>query len=336
MMRKLFLFLLGLLLWGAAYSDPASIFQYKIEPTEGQKAEFFRKARKDPELYSYNPMHVGNVWWYVTYWHNPYEPDSQPYKGREIVDSTFINGNKYYRFNPHYGSLQDFWLRNIGDVTMLWDHHDIYNDLDDNPNTDFFFFFYFTITTHNPDDPCLLWIWTLYNPYFPFGCYLVDTGWIHYYGQITQYRQHNYIPLGGDMFYTTIWIRGFGPVYRATDEADVNLYGCIINGTSYGEIPSSNDDFNIPAIDDILLNVYPNPSQQGFDISYNIPKEYGVSKLTIYNLRGQKVLQAEVRGSGVLHWDGRDTMQNKLASGIYLIQIVSTQGMNSIRKVTVK
>ena len=335
-MRKLFLFLLGLLLWGAAYSDPASIFQYKIEPTEGQKAEFFRKARKDPELYSYNPMHVGNVWWYVTYWHNPYEPDSQPYKGREIVDSTFINGNKYYRFNPHYGSLQDFWLRNIGDVTMLWDHHDIYNDLDDNPDTDFLINEDFTITTHNPDDPCLLWIWTLYNPYFPFGCYLVDTGWIHYYGQITQYRQHNYIPLGGDMFYTTIWIRGFGPVYRATDEADVNLYGCIINGTSYGEIPSSNDDFNIPAIDDILLNVYPNPSQQGFDISYNIPKEYGVSKLTIYNLRGQKVLQAEVRGSGVFHWDGRDTMQNKLASGIYLIQIVSTQGMNSIRKVTVK
>ena len=335
-MRKLFLFLLGLLLWGAAYSDPASIFQYKIEPTEGQKAEFFRKAREDPELYSYNPMHIGNVWWYVTYWHNPYEPDSQPYKGREIVDSTFINGNKYYRFNPHYGSLQDFWLRNIGDVTMLWDHHDIYNDLDDNPNTDFLINEDFTITTHNPDDPCLLWIWTLYNPYFPFGCYLVDTGWIHYYGQITQYRQHNYIPLGGDMFYTTIWIRGFGPVYRATDEADVNLYGCIINGTSYGEIPSSNDDFNIPAIDDILLNVYPNPSQQGFDISYNIPKEYGVSKLTIYNLRGQKVLQAEVRGSGVFHWDGRDTMQNKLASGIYLIQIVSTQGMNSIRKVTVK
>ena len=336
MMRKLFLFLLGLLLWGAAYSDPASILQYKIEPTEEQKAEFFRKARKDPELYSYNPMHVGNVWWYVTYWHNPYEPDSQPYKGREIVDSTFINGNKYYRFNPHYGSLQDFWLRNIGDVTMLWDHHDIYNDLDDNPDTDFLINEDFTITTHNPDDPCLLWIWTLYNPYFPFGCYLVDTGWIHYYGQITQYRQHNYIPLGGDMFYTTIWIRGFGPVYRATDEADVNLYGCIINGTSYGEIPSSNDDFNIPAIDDILLNVHPNPSQQGFYISYNIPKEYDVSKLTIYNLRGQKVLQEEVRGSGVFHWDGRDTMQNKLASGIYFAKVNTLLGQSTSTKLTLK
>lgn len=220
MMRKLFLFLLGLLLWGAAYSTPASILQYKVEPTQEQKAEFLRKASKDPELYSYNPMHIGNVWWYITDWLNPDEPHYPPHKGREIVDSTFIEGSKYYRFSPHYGDLQDFWLRNIGDLTMLWDHHDLYDDL--------------------------------------------------------------------------------------------------------------------PAIDDIRLNVYPNPSQQGFDISYNIPIKYDESRLTIFNLRGQKVLQADVRGSGVYHWDGRNTMQNQLAKGVYLIKISTSLGQSTSKKLTLK
>ncbi len=78
-MSKMFLFLIGLLLWGAAYATPASILQYKIEPTEEQKSEFFRKAAEDPDLYTYNPLQMGNVWWYTTHW-----------VGNSIVDPPFM------------------------------------------------------------------------------------------------------------------------------------------------------------------------------------------------------------------------------------------------------
>jgi hypothetical protein len=95
-MRKLSLFLLGLLIWGAAYSTPVSIIQYNVEPTEEQKTEFFSKAMRDPELYSYNPMQVGNVWYYVTDWFNPDMPDTPQYVGRTIIDSMYIEGNDLF------------------------------------------------------------------------------------------------------------------------------------------------------------------------------------------------------------------------------------------------
>ncbi|MEN6444888.1 MAG: T9SS type A sorting domain-containing protein [Candidatus Cloacimonas sp.] len=119
-----------------------------------------------------------------------------------------------------------------------------------------------------------------------------------------------------------------------TDESYTYLVGCIINGTHFGS--TANEDETTTEVNKINLNVYPNPSQQGFDIFYNIPKKYDVSKLTIYNLRGQKVLQAEVSGLGVFHWDGRDTMQNKLASGVCFAKVNILLGQSSSTKLTLK
>ena len=71
---------------------------------------------------------------------------------------------------------------------------------------------------------------------------------------------------------------------------------------------------------------YPNPFNPVTTISYDLP-ENGYVKLVIYNMRGEKVTtliqgNQEV-GSYQLNWDGRDHNGDTVASGIYLLNIVS-------------
>jgi hypothetical protein len=123
-MKKLLLFLLGLLFLGAAYSTPSSILQNKIEPTKEQKAEFLGKVNKDPELNSYNPLQVGNKWWRSL-------SAGEHQLVREVVDSTEINGKVYYEVVGLFGSGNNRWIRNEGDITYAYDEF----DYDNNPNT---------------------------------------------------------------------------------------------------------------------------------------------------------------------------------------------------------
>lgn len=335
MMRKLSLFLLGLLLWGAAYSTPASILQYKIEPTEAQKAEFFRKASKDPELYSYNPMHVGNVWWYERDWDNPEEPEGPAFVGREIVDSLSIEGDIHYLIRGGLGAPNGFWVRNVGDVTILWDHHNeaIYDDLDNNPETNFLNNEDFSITGETPDEATH--VWSLYWPTFPFGCYLVDSGWIDYFGCTTQFRLYNYFPPYGDAFYSLMWVRGFGPVFLETEWGQAYLVACRINSVTYGDVPSANNDEITQTIPDIKLNATPNPSQYNFVIYYEIPLKYQKVQLQIFNMRGQIVRDVSVQDTGNFLWNCKDMNDIKVPSGLYFIKIKTSDGLGRVIKITV-
>ena len=71
---------------------------------------------------------------------------------------------------------------------------------------------------------------------------------------------------------------------------------------------------------------YPNPFNSGTVIRFELP-EAGETKLTVYNLVGQKVatLVEGVReaGSYTLRWDGRDDRGRSLASGVYIYRMQS-------------
>lgn len=317
-MRKMFLFLLGLLLWGAAYSIPASILQYKIEPTEEQKSEFFRKAREDPELYSFNPLQVGNTWWY-----DLSSNTGQNYivKGREITDSMTINDTTFYYVGVGGAlSAAGFWLKNCNDKTILWDIHQSwsFNDLDDDPNTVFLTNEDFTVSSYDSDDP--VWVWTTYAP-CEFQVVYVSSGWMEYYGLITQYKHYSYFPSDGDLFYEVIWVRGWGPIYFGHEEADYSLVACFINGISYGTPPSSIGDNNYSNMVPVQLDASPNPSNNGINIKYQIGDRSAEAKLQIFNIRGQLLYQTGIKDSGVIHWSNRESLDSRLPAGIYTVLI---------------
>jgi hypothetical protein len=333
-MSKMFLFLIGLLLWGAAYATPASILQYKIEPTEEQKSEFFRKAAEDPDLYTYNPLQMGNVWWYTTHWVGNSIVDP-PFIGREVVDSTFIESNKYYMIYPSLCAPFGFWIRNVGDTTILWDqHNDEYlNDLDDNTQTCTLVNEDFTITATNPDEGT--WVWPVNDGFwYPFKCFVYETGWINFYGFVTQFLYYDYAPLYPSTFYSAVWLRGIGPVYCSTEWAETLLHGCIINGTSYGDIPSSaQEDLLVPSSPQLELGAYPNPFINGVTVKIRSPNNIKGINYEVYNIRGQVVVSQKISdlGRSVL-WDGNNVNGQRTPSGLYLLRVLFSNGFTKTIK----
>ncbi|HNX01934.1 MAG TPA: T9SS type A sorting domain-containing protein [Candidatus Cloacimonadota bacterium] len=331
-MSKMFLFVIGLLLWGAAYATPASILQYKVEPTEEQKVEFFRKASHDPESYSFNPLQVGNTWWYDL---NSNMGQNYIIKGREIIDCMVINETVFYYIGEGGAlSCDGFWLTNVDDKTILWDTHpsiNTWNDLDDNPETEFLINEDFTVMSNDPDNP--VWVWTTYAP-MKYQAVYGSSGWLEYYGTITQFLHYYYLPYDGDLFYNVIWVRGFGPVYFGHEESDYNVVACIVDGITYGTPPSSTVDEDYSNVAVIQLQASPNPSNNGFDIKYQIADKSAMARLRIFNIRGQMLYQTQIRDNGTIYWN-KDDHGPRLAAGIYTISIDVNDNIHKRLKVTV-
>lgn len=79
---------------------------------------------------------------------------------------------------------------------------------------------------------------------------------------------------------------------------------------------------------------YPNPFNPSTTIAFSIP-ETGRVRVSVYNIKGQKVkdlLDTEMtRGYHKVVWDGRDTNNRSVSSGIYFFKLESG-GKTSIRK----
>lgn len=75
-----------------------------------------------------------------------------------------------------------------------------------------------------------------------------------------------------------------------------------------------------------LISAYPNPFNAEVTFTYVVDDEFQ-GNLTIYNLRGQQILQEPVRhsASGVYQfsWQGLDNQGQALASGVYIASLMS-------------
>ncbi len=73
-----------------------------------------------------------------------------------------------------------------------------------------------------------------------------------------------------------------------------------------------------------LLGNYPNPFNSSTTITFNTKTKEHIT-LQIYNALGQKVVtlidNKEYPGSHSINWEGRDTFNNSLPSGVYLVQL---------------
>ncbi len=85
------------------------------------------------------------------------------------------------------------------------------------------------------------------------------------------------------------------------------------------------DDPQIPEASIANLSCHPNPFSSGISFEFSL-REPAPVKLTIYNLRGQKVAtlmseQTLVRGEHQLAWDGRDSQGRMIPAGVYLYKL---------------
>jgi FlgD Ig-like domain len=106
-------------------------------------------------------------------------------------------------------------------------------------------------------------------------------------------------------------------------------HGCIISGmqdysmVKFTEFEDPQND--LPVIEKVQLhNNYPNPFNPNTNISFSIPAEQDV-KLTIYNLKGQKVRQLVngqlATGKHSVVWEGKDDNGKQVGSGLYFYKL---------------
>lgn len=88
----------------------------------------------------------------------------------------------------------------------------------------------------------------------------------------------------------------------------------------------ANPDDVIPGLVNGLENNYPNPFNPSTTIAFSLAKP-GKTSLAIYNLKGQlvtRLLNADLdRGTHSIQWDGRDSHNRSVASGMYLYRLES-------------
>jgi hypothetical protein len=104
-------------------------------------------------------------------------------------------------------------------------------------------------------------------------------------------------------------------------------------------IDPSNDDNSIPAVSNMLHQNYPNPFNPSTTIVFDMPAA-GAANLSVYNLKGQlvKTLANENKPAGrhSFTWDGTDSLNRPVSSGIYFYRLTAAGHTESKKMVLVK
>ena len=114
------------------------------------------------------------------------------------------------------------------------------------------------------------------------------------------------------------------------------IYGETIDMGAYefqGD-PQSNDGNEITIPEITQISNYPNPFNPTTTISFDLASEPNVN-ITVYNVKGQKVKQLMNEqlsiGQHSIEWNGKDTNNKSVSSGIYFYKI-SAGKSTSMRK----
>ncbi|MEA1972302.1 MAG: T9SS type A sorting domain-containing protein, partial [Candidatus Cloacimonadota bacterium] len=94
------------------------------------------------------------------------------------------------------------------------------------------------------------------------------------------------------------------------------------------------DDSLIPQVTKLVGN-YPNPFNPTTTIKYDL-KETSFVQIGIFNIKGQKinslVNQSENAGSKSIAWNGTDSLNNKVGSGLYFYRMIINGKVHSMKK----
>jgi len=91
------------------------------------------------------------------------------------------------------------------------------------------------------------------------------------------------------------------------------------------EQTTANDDDTIPAVSTLSLITSPNPFRDNLSIELGRKANTPV-QITIYNSKGQLIRALETLPGSRFWWDGRDSKNNPVPSGVYLLMAVTPEG----------
>jgi len=99
---------------------------------------------------------------------------------------------------------------------------------------------------------------------------------------------------------------------------------------NFGEEPVYVENHQLP-ITNYQLRNYPNPFNPRTTISFDLPKNIENPVIEIFNIKGERISKFKIQNSkfktNSIVWDGTDNYQNQVASGVYLYQLSSEEGV---------
>ncbi|MCK4677629.1 MAG: T9SS type A sorting domain-containing protein [Bacteroidales bacterium] len=87
---------------------------------------------------------------------------------------------------------------------------------------------------------------------------------------------------------------------------------------------------------DFRMTAFPNPFSANTIIEFDVPENWKVPVLNIYNIHGVLIRQYDIRGKRSQQWEGRDgsgISGQKVESGIYLYRITSGRYQSGLNKI---
>ena len=112
----------------------------------------------------------------------------------------------------------------------------------------------------------------------------------------------------------------------------------ITSGIEKAELLAKSEQATLPKTYSLFQN-YPNPFNPETQISYDLPNDSWV-KLSIYNIRGQKVRTLvdgfEAAGHKRIKWDGTDEEGKKVGSGLYFYRIQAGEFTDTKKMILMK
>jgi len=115
------------------------------------------------------------------------------------------------------------------------------------------------------------------------------------------------------------------------DDVLVSDGGTFNTATVYSLNPSDADDPVMPAGE--WIHNYPNPFKHSTTFSYKVPDHNMMEfRIEIFNIKGQKIRDLSVNGSLTTCWNGRDSQNHLVSSGIYFYRLIGPRYSSKIMK----
>ncbi|NUM72182.1 MAG: T9SS type A sorting domain-containing protein [Ignavibacteriaceae bacterium] len=289
------------------------LFQFLLlittTPVLSQIPEKGSSSQNDTLLPHYNPLHLGNKWYY-------YNSDYNDWIKKEVLSDTVVNGLRYFKVNSFasylgFGTIIEYERNdeNTGTNYKL-DIHDLDKDgsTDDEVMTD---------SINVPDHTRYTsWRFVMEQPFAQdHSTFVKDKFQGVIFGQAVILR---------DLFWVEVFLEAtisdkFGVVRFAPELAPYySLKGCIIDGVHYGNTTGIEDKIAEQKGYQLYPN-YPNPFNPETVIRFSIPERVSV-KGTVFSSTGERVAvlqEGEMEpGSHSLNFNGKG-----LSSGVYIFRL---------------